>query len=278
MSDDQTAPTILVLAGKRDGRLDPLAEKAGVTHKCRVPIQGKPLLQWVLEAVRDAWADNQILVAIHDPEIIADLPAVKELKAAGRLKIYQARSGIVESVEEAMRVADKPYPMLITTGDNVLVTPEALHDFHNTARTQGTDALLAIAERENILAAHPEAQRRFYEFSDKAIANCNYYWMNNDKGMRAAEAFRGGGQFIKTRGAMAKAFGIINLIRFRLGWWRLDQMLDALSRRFGVQIGAHIFADGAYAVDVDNQRTYEIASLLLEQRKLQTPSKASSQQ
>lgn len=31
-----TSPTIVILAGKRDGKLDPLAEAAGVTHKCNV--------------------------------------------------------------------------------------------------------------------------------------------------------------------------------------------------------------------------------------------------
>ncbi|MDM7955368.1 hypothetical protein [Blastomonas sp.] len=63
------SPTILILAGKRDGKLDPLAKAAGVTHKCNVPIQGKPLLQWVLEGVRDAWPESAIWVSIHDPAL-----------------------------------------------------------------------------------------------------------------------------------------------------------------------------------------------------------------
>jgi CTP:molybdopterin cytidylyltransferase MocA len=268
MSQQENAPTILVLAGKRDGRLDPLAEKAGVSHKCRVPIQGKPLLVWVLEAVREAWPDNQILISIHDAEVISDLPIVQELIAAGRLKICQARSGIVESLEEAIRQADKAYPLLITTGDNVIITPEALRAVHQTAQEKNAEAIFGIAKREDILAAHPRAQTRFYEFSDIAIANCNSYWLGSEKALQAAEAFRGGGQFIKTKGAIAKAFGLINLIRFRLKWWSFDQMLDALSRRFGVKISAHIFDEGAYAVDVDNQLTYDISEILLKERKL----------
>jgi GTP:adenosylcobinamide-phosphate guanylyltransferase len=268
MLDKRTAPTILVLAGKRDGRLDPLAQKAGVSHKCRVPIQGKPLLQWVLEAVHDAWSDNAILVSIHDPKAIDDLPIVKELIAAGRMQICEARQNIVESVEEALKVADNPYPLLITTGDNVLVTPEALREIHQSAQDQNVDALFAIAKREHIKAVHDKAQRYFYEFSDLAMANCNGYWMGNDKARHAAEPFRGGGQFIKTKGAILKAFGIINLIRFRMRWWRFDQMLAVVSKRFDVKIAAHIFDDGAYAIDVDNQRTYDIAEMLLAKRKL----------
>lgn len=264
----QNVPTLLVLAGKRDGRIDPLAHQAGVSHKCRVPIQGKPLLQWVLEAARDAWSDNTILVSVHEPEAVNDLPIVQELIAAGRLQICLARHTIVESVEEALNLAEKPYPLLITTGDNVLVTPQALREIHQSALDQKADALFAIAKREDIKAVHEEAQRYFYEFSDLAMANCNGYWMGNNKAQRAAEPFRGGGQFIKTKGAILKAFGIINLIRFRMRWWRFDQMLKIISKRFGVKIAAHIFADGAYAIDVDNQRTYDIAEMLLATRKL----------
>jgi hypothetical protein len=51
-------------------------------------------------------------------------------------------------------------------------------------------------------------------------------------------------------------------------WWRFDQMLAVVSKRFDVKIAAHIFDDGAYAIDVDNQRTYDIAEMLLAKRKL----------
>ena len=39
--------TALVLAGKRSGALDPLAEAAGVAQKCVVPVAGKPLIEHV---------------------------------------------------------------------------------------------------------------------------------------------------------------------------------------------------------------------------------------
>lgn len=261
------APTILILAGKRDGRLDPLAERAGVTHKCVVPIRGKPLIQWVLEAADGAWPDGRIIVSIHDGAVIAHLLIVERLKAAGRLEIAAAGPGIVDSVEIAVGQGGDHLPMLITTGDNVLATAQSLRELHEAGMATGAGAAIAMATREAILAAHPEGQRRFYEFKDKAISNCNAYWLRDRSAMKAAEAFRGGGQFIKARGAIAKAFGIGNLIRFRLGWWTLDSILGRLSKRFGVKIVAHFYADGALAVDVDNERTYAIAETLLASRK-----------
>ena len=264
-----TSPILLILAGKRDGRLDPLAAEAGVSHKCRVPICGKALLQWVLEAAIPAFPDTKVLISIHDPAVIADLPGVLELQASGRLMITQAQAGIVESVEHAAAQAgESAWPMLITTADNVLVTAELMRDFHAQAVAGEGDAVIVLATREVIHAAHPEGQRRFYEFADAAISNCNLFWLRDASALKAAEAFRQGGQFIKTKGRIAKAFGVVNLVRFRLGWWKLDTAFRAMSRRFGVRVVPYMVDDGAYAVDVDNPRTYAIAEILLKQRKL----------
>lgn len=263
------SPTLLVLAGKRDGKLDPMAAEAGVSHKCRVPICGKALLQWVLEAAIPAFPDTKVLISIHDPAVIADLPGVVELEASGRLMICQAQSGIVESVEFATAQAGPSvWPLVITTADNVLVTPELMRDVHAKAMTGEGDAVVVLSTREAIQAAHPEGQRRFYEFSDAAISNCNLFWLRNAGALKAAEAFRQGGQFIKTKGRIAKAFGIINLIRFRLGWWTLDTGFRAISRALKTRVVPYMAEDGAYAVDVDNPRTYAIAEILLKQRKL----------
>jgi CTP:molybdopterin cytidylyltransferase MocA len=264
-----SSPTILILAGKRDGKLDPMAAEAGVSHKCRVPICGKALLQWVLEAAIPAFPDGRILISIHDPAVIADLPAVIELEKVGRLTICQAQAGIVESVEYATAQAgNSAWPLVITTADNVLVTPELMRDMHKEALAGEGDAVIVLSTREAIQAAHPEGQRRFYEFSDAAISNCNLFWLRNANALKAAEAFRQGGQFIKTKGRIAKAFGVHNLIRFRLGWFKLDSAFRAMSRRFGVRVLPYMAEDGAYAVDVDNPRTYAIAEVLLKQRKL----------
>jgi GTP:adenosylcobinamide-phosphate guanylyltransferase len=262
-------PTILILAGKRDGKLDPLAERAGVSHKCRVPINGKPLLEWVVEAVGPAFPDAKVLISIHDPAVIADLSGVIALQASGRLTLCEAQAGIVESVEHAIAqvAGDAAFPLLITTADNVLAESDYLRGVHQAAQASDGDAVVVLATRESIRAAHPDGQRKFYEFSDMAISNCNVFWLRNANALKATEAFREGGQFAKNRARIAKAFGIINLIRFRLGWWTLESAFKAISRRFGVKVVPHVTPDGAFAIDVDNERTYGVAELLLKQRK-----------
>ena len=46
--------TIILLAGQRAGVVNPLAARAGVSHKCLAPIRGRPLIARVLDSARDA--------------------------------------------------------------------------------------------------------------------------------------------------------------------------------------------------------------------------------
>ena len=43
--------TVVVLAAQRTGVVNPLAERAGVSHKCLAPIAGKPLIVHVMDLI-----------------------------------------------------------------------------------------------------------------------------------------------------------------------------------------------------------------------------------
>ena len=90
--------------------------------------------------------------------------------------------------------------------------------------------------REDVLAVHPEGQRRFYEFSDVAVSNCNAYWIGHLGALKAAEAFRGGGQFVKKPIRVMQAFGLINLLRFRFGLGPIHHIFRRISRRLKVEV------------------------------------------
>lgn len=264
MTIEYSPPTILVLAGKRDGKLDPLAERACVSHKAVVPIGGKPLIGHVLATLEKAWDDARILVSIHDPSVLDGVEEIRRLRAAGRLEMCAAQHGIAESVEAAAKQAE--WPLLITTGDNALTTVDALHQIHANGIEQAADVVLGLAKREDIQAAHPDAPKGIYQFRDIAISNCNLFWLGNPNALSAVEAFRSGGQFFKNRSRIVKAFGLVNLIRFILKTETVDGAMVRLSMRFGVKIAAHRFTDGRLAIDVDNERTYRITEELLRAR------------
>jgi GTP:adenosylcobinamide-phosphate guanylyltransferase len=256
-----SSPKILVLAGRRNAGLDPLAEAFGVSHKALVPVAGEAMLGRVLRIVEEAFPDAPIHVSVEDIEVMAAEPTVKRLREAGRLHAMPAQEHIVDSIVAASRGTG--FPLLVTTADNVLMTPASLRELHAAGLAGQAHALCVMARKEDIRAAHPDGQRRFYEFKDGGYSNCNMFWLASEKALRATESFRHGGQFAKKPERIIKAFGVMNLIRFRLGWHTLEQMFRFISRRFGVDIRPLVMTDGRIAIDVDNERTHRVAEEVL---------------
>jgi hypothetical protein len=257
------APAIaIVLAGQRRGAVNPLAARAGVTHKCLAPIAGKPV-----DCARPHGADPGS-GACRDPHLgRARCGSRPASRCSHRSRIAGYRSG---SCQSAARLSDSlvgaalddPGPFIVTTADNVLLTPAAIAQVR--AALVGADAVAAMARKASVLAAHPEGQRNFYRFRDDEYANCNIYALANRKAIDAgAEVFRGGGQFMKSVWRMIRAFGLHNIVLLRLGAFSREAAMRRLSGRLGLVVRAIEFTDGSLAVDVDNERTYRVCEELL---------------
>lgn len=259
-----TKVTALIMAGKRSGVLDPLAQAAGVAQKAVVPVNGMAMVARVAQAVAACPQVGAIRIVAHEPDEIAALPVIAQLIAAGRLSFAPGRFNIVDSVFSGAEGAD--FPLLITTADNCLVTPEGYSEFIAKCLAAKAGGAAGLARREDVQAADPEGQKRFYEFRDGGYSNCNMYWLGNREALSAAEIMREGGQFVKHPRRIIKAFGLINLIRFRLGTGSKEKLFEQISRRFGVRLVPIELSDGHYAIDVDNERTFNVTKKILKQR------------
>ena len=256
--------TAIVMAGRRDGVVDPLAAAAGVSDKCMVPVAGRPMIAHVLASLASVPTIGRIVVLINDVGLLDTLDEARALRSEGRLVNVAARPNLVDSLFAAVDHAS--FPILVTTADNVLLTPAAITAILDGAEVATADVAVAFARRESVLAAHPDGQRRFYHFADDSYSNCNAYWIGRREALRAAEVFRGGGQFAKHPWRIVQALGLINLIRFRYGIGTLGDAFGRFSRRFKLAFFPVILQDGAVAIDVDNMRTLGVAESILATR------------
>lgn len=245
----------IVLAAQRAGVENPLAAAHGVSHKCLVPIGGRPLIAHVLATLAAIPDCRAIRVVIENEAVAAVRPLVQGMPVA----FVTAKHTLTDSVFAA---ATGDGPFVVTTADNVLMTPASV-DAVRAAMADGADVAVALTTRDAVLAAHPEGQRRFYELKDAGYANCNLYGLRDAEALKAAEVFRGGGQFAKNPGRLVRAFGVWNIVLLRLRLVTARQAMARISRRFGLDVRAVTLADGSQAVDVDNERTYRVVEALL---------------
>lgn len=254
-------PSILVLAGRRSSTLDPLAAATGVTHKALVPVRGEAMVGRVLRIAAETFDEAPLFVSVEDFSVIAEEPTVSRLHAEGRLTVVEAQHHIVDSIVGASRVTG--FPLLITTADNVLMTPEGMRAIVDEGAKGEADTIVMLAERDDIMAAHPDGQRRFYRFRGGAYSNCNLFWLGSDRALAATESFRYGGQFAKRKKDAVRALGLPALFLYLFRLVTVEGMFRHFSRRFGVRLRPLVMADGRLAIDVDNARTHRVAEEIL---------------
>ena len=259
MSRPDAAFCAIVLAGQRVGRVDPLAEAHGVANKSLVEIGGQPLIRHVVDALAATPGLARLRIVV-EPERIEAIRAVLRVPA----EFVSAADNLADSVYAAAEGVTEP--MLITTSDNVLLTPGAVRATLQ-ALAEGADVALALATEAAVKAAHPDGQRRFYRFADDAYSNCNLYALAGGAATKAAESFRSGGQFAKKPLRMIVHLGPINLALLLMGKLTLRGAIKRLSKRFRLRVEPVVLADGAHAIDVDNPRTYACAAEILRRRR-----------
>ncbi|GAB5487694.1 MAG: hypothetical protein Pars2KO_12640 [Parasphingorhabdus sp.] len=252
---------VILLAAQRTGVVNPLAKAHDVSHKCLIPIAGKTLIDRILEILSSHKGCRAIHILI-EPDGEEKIRPVAEAYMRDNLPITFITSddNIAASVIKGCEQADAPY--LITTADNVLLKHDSI-DRALTAMADGADAVAGLAEKTDIHAVHPLAQRGFYDFRDGGYANCNLYGLKNRQALNAANIFKEGGQFMGNPQRLINAFGLFNVLLMRFKLVTIDGAFQRMSKRFGVTMRRVPLSDGTQAIDVDNERTYKVVEAVL---------------
>jgi GTP:adenosylcobinamide-phosphate guanylyltransferase len=262
--------TVAILAAQRAGIVNPIAERFGVSHKCLAPIYGRPLIAWVFDAVAATPGVTRVRIAIEPDGEAGVEPLTAALRAAGiTVDFVRSADNLADSVRACANSVTGP--LILTTADNVNLSVAAMEQAA-AALAGGAEVIFSLARREDVLAARGEidgpafAHVGPYKFRDGRFSNCNLYALNGGGALVAAEMFREGGQFSKQRGRLIRAVGLWNVALYLAGMLTLGGAAQRLSGRFGVKIQPVVFADGAQAIDVDNDKTYAHSERILAQR------------
>jgi GTP:adenosylcobinamide-phosphate guanylyltransferase len=247
--------TAVVLAGTRPGG-DPLAQAAGVSHKALISIGGVPMLQRVLVALAAVPAVARIVVVIDRPEVVAQLPGCGK-----PVKVLSAASGPSASVAQAL--AAEGAPLLVTTADHALLSPDWVEEFL-AADNGGDDVLLALARRESVEAAVPGSVRTWLRFADGHYSGCNLFLLRTPAAQGVVALWQQLEADRKRPLAMLRRLGFSYALRYRCGWLRLEQALQRLSHLSGGRVRPVILRNGLAAVDVDKMADLVLVRTVVE--------------
>lgn len=255
--------TALVLAGQRGGQ-DPLAQAAGVSHKCLVSVAGVPMLRRVVAALATSPSIGPIAVSIEHPALLADWQVPD--RPDGQLMALTSAGTPSESVLSAAGALGDPYPLLITTADHPLLSPTIVEAFCAAARRPDIDVAVGLTSREVIVEAYPNNRRTYIKFRDSGYSGANLFAIVSEEGLEAVRFWRRVERERKRPWRMVRAFGWGNLLTYFLRRLTLDQAMVRASRVLGLRAAAVALPFAEAAIDVDKPADLELVEQILAQR------------
>lgn len=270
MNQDQAAAkpvTALVLAASRRGTEDPVARLQGKSHKCLVEVDGVAMIERVIEALVDSGCCGRILVSIESADTLRQLPRLAGWLDRGVIEVVPSAANLADSVLHLAGAGDPPRPLLITTADNALHTPELVGAFVSESLTGTRDISVGVTREQTVRAEFADQPLGFFRFRDGGYSFCNLFVLHTARSYDAVGVFRSGGQFRKRPWRILKAFGALNLLCYRLRISTLEASLRRVSRNLGIEIGAVEVPWPFAPIDVDNPTTLALSEKILRQRR-----------
>ena len=260
MTDASQGWTALVLAGQRPG-IDPMAAHFGTEMKALIPVAGELMLNRVLEALLDAPQVARIVVLAQNT---LQLRAQRDLGwAVGEPKITFRVSGptISGSVLGAVEDIENGLPILVTTADNVMLTPATIAEF--VAGAGESDVSVAFVERDNLERAVGPNKRTWLTFRDGAFTGANLFALTGAGTFNALRFWEKVEADRKSVLRLAAHFGPVLMVKLLLRRMTLRDALAAAGTKLGASAAPVVLSDGRMGVDVDKPEDHALAEKLL---------------
>lgn len=258
--------TALVLAASR-GPDDPVARHAGQPNKVFVSVHGRPMLAWVIDTLKESSMVGRIAVSINDPKWLDTVPELSAAVSDGSLQVLQAGGSPSDSVAHALQVLEAPFPVLVTTADHPLLTPEMIEHFCGGLPV-GCDVAVGVARAEVVNRSYPGAVRTYYRFADGGVSGCNLYALRSPAALRAVAFWSQIERYRKRPWRLMLAIGPITVVRLLLGTLTLEAALQRLSGLIGVTARVVELPFAEAAIDVDKPGDLTLAEAILKRRRV----------
>jgi len=261
--------TALVLAANRKGSDDPVARLQNRSHKCLVEVDGVAMIERVIQSLVDSGRFRRIVISIENEQVLQMLPATQRWLDEAVIEFLPSAENLADSLVELKDHCD--VPLVITTADSALHTPELIQDFMSAFARSEADVTVAVTDEKTVREEYPDEELGFFRFRDGGYSFCNIYGVRSRKGLDAARIFRSGGQFRKRPWRILKEFGVLPLILYKYRLASLDAIFQRLGRKLGLRIEPVLLPYGYAPIDVDNPRTLALSERTLKGRRAGNP-------
>lgn len=198
----------VILAGGDGAIIDPTVRIKGL-----VPVAGKPMVEWVVDAMREAETIAEVAVVVPTAENLGTWADKVD-------KLVVSSGSFVDNVIAGVDSFRNDRSVLVTTGDLPALTPEAVDDYVVRSLDAGADFSYPLVPREAMEAQFPGSQRTYIRLVTGSITGGNMMVLSPGLVRRNREI---GQRLFDTRKSpvkMARVIGVPFIVKLLAG--RLD--------------------------------------------------------
>ncbi len=262
--------TALVLAGQRPG-IDALAAEHRQIFKALIPVAGQSMLSRVVATLDACPRIGRIVIVAQSPEelLVGD---TENLADNPKIGFASSDNGIAASIAKIAGQDIARWPVLVTTADHPLLTPEMVEEFLGACDGDARDADIAIAvgERRIVEAGYPETRRTWLKFSGGHYSGANLFAFRNAKVRPALELWSGVEQDRKKGLAVISQFGPWLLLRALTRTITFQDALAKAGGRLGLVAKPVVMSQADAVIDVDKSADLVLAEQILREREQST--------
>jgi GTP:adenosylcobinamide-phosphate guanylyltransferase len=201
------AVNVILLAGAAN--TGPLKDVSPVTNEALIDIGGKPMVQYVIDGLRQSKEVKRIAIVAPPGEI--------EPHVTGEdLQFVPSSGHIIDNVMNAYRVLPKDEQLLIATCDIPLINGEIIDGLIQLCREKPADIYYPIVEKSVGEQKYPYVKRTYVSLKEGTFTGGNLFLINPAVAERTAPKVRKFLDFRKNPMKMVTLLGISFLLRYLL--------------------------------------------------------------
>ena len=244
----------IVLAGGIPQPEDPLYSYSRGDSKALMDVAGKPMIQWVLDALGDAKkVDNIIIMGLSPKNELKCKKPLYYLSNQGRML-----SNIVTGVEKSLELNKKGQYVLIVSADIPTLKPEMVDWLVDTAMETKDELYYGVCSKEVMEKRFPGSKRTYTRLKDIELCGAD---INVTHVRMATEHLEMWESLIGTRKSPLKQASIIGLgtlLKVATRNITLDELVEVVCGRIGIKGRAVVWPYAEACMDVDKPHQLEL--------------------
>lgn len=244
----------IVTAGGIPQPGDPLYEFSNGSSKALIDIAGKPMAQWVLDALSNSKkVDNVIVIGASPKSGLTCSKPIHYISNQGRML-----ANIVAGVNKSIELNRKSQYVLIVSSDIPGLKGEMVDWLVESAVQTKDDLYYGVCPREVMEARYPDSKRTYTKLKDMQVCGADMNIIHVSMATTHLDLWE---QLIGTRKSplkQAAAIGWDILFKLFTRQIALQELVEKASARIGIKGRAIIWSQAEPCMDVDKPHQLEI--------------------